>query len=93
MSSAFGPFSFPNPGQPVLHRRLNATLAALIMNRAFKIMLVLGIVLTLVGMGVGFTAMFIAPESELAVYFIGIVPVGFLLTFAALTGWILAGGK
>jgi polyferredoxin len=63
------------------------------MNRAFKIMLVLGILLTLVGVGVGFTAMFIDAESELAVYFIGIVPVGFLLTFASLTGWILAGGK
>lgn len=62
------------------------------MNRAFKIMLVLGIILTLVGVGVGFTAMFIDAES-MAVYFIGIVPVGFLMTFASLTGWILAGGK
>ncbi|MGB9669896.1 MAG: hypothetical protein ACP5OY_04730 [Halothiobacillaceae bacterium] len=63
------------------------------MNRAFKIMLVLGIILTLVGAGVGFTAMFMDAESELAVYFIGIVPIGFLMTFAALTGWVLAGGK
>lgn len=63
------------------------------MNRAFKIMLVLGIILTLVGMVVGFTAMFIDAESSLAVYFIGIVPVGFLMTFASLTGWIMSGGK
>lgn len=63
------------------------------MNRAFKIMLILGILLTLIGVGIGFTVMFLNPESDLAIYFIGIVPVGFLLTFAALTGWILAGGK
>lgn len=62
------------------------------MNRAFKIMLMLGIVLTLVGMLVGFTAMFMDVEN-FAIYFIGIIPVGFLLTFASLTGWIMAGGK
>jgi len=63
------------------------------MNHAFKIMLVLGIILTLVGVVVGFTAMFIDAESGLAIYFIGMVPIGFLMTFASLTGWILAGGK
>ncbi|MEW6765443.1 MAG: hypothetical protein AB1344_06620 [Pseudomonadota bacterium] len=62
------------------------------MNKAFKILLILGIVLTVVGSLVGFTAMFMEEET-LAVYFIGIVPVGFLMTFAALTGWVLAGGK
>ncbi|TQV64752.1 MAG: hypothetical protein FNT29_04050 [Halothiobacillaceae bacterium] len=61
------------------------------MNRVFKIMLVLGIILTLVGSIVGFTAMFMDDEG-FAVYFIGMVPVGFLLTFASLTGWVMAGG-
>lgn len=63
------------------------------MNRAFKIMLILGIILTLVGMIVGFTAMFMGVEEGFALYFIGIVPVGFLLAFASLTGWIMSGGK
>ncbi len=62
------------------------------MNKAFKILLILGIVLTVVGSLVGFTAMFMDDES-IAIYFIGIVPVGFLMTFAALTGWVMAGGK
>ena len=62
------------------------------MNRAFKIMLILGIILTLTGMIVGFTAMFMGSEG-FALYFIGIVPVGFLLAFASLTGWIMSGGK
>ncbi len=60
--------------------------------RSFKILMVVGMVLTFIGLIVGFTAMFIDADSA-AVMFIGIIPVGFLMTFGGLTGWVLAGGR
>lgn len=67
--------------------------AALTMNLAFKVLLLFGIITTLVGTVVGFTVMFMDAENSLAIYFLASVPIGFLITFAALTGWVLNGGK
>ena len=61
-------------------------------NRVFKWTLVIGIVVTLFGVIAGFTTMFMGLDN-FALYFIGVVPIGFLFVFAALTGWIMAGGK
>ncbi len=62
------------------------------MNRMFKWTLVVGIVVTLFGVIAGFTTMFMGMDN-FAMYFISVVPIGFLFVFAALTGWIMAGGK
>lgn len=62
------------------------------MNRLFKWLLIVGSILTLFGVVVGFATMFMG-HDELALYFIGVIPIGFLLVFASLTGWIMSGGK
>ncbi len=61
-------------------------------NRLFKWTLVIGILVTSFGVIAGFTTMFMGLDN-FALYFIGVVPIGFLFVFAALTGWIMAGGK
>ena len=62
------------------------------MNRLFKWTLIVGIVVTLLGLISGFTTMFMGHE-DFAKYFISVIPIGFLFVFAALTGWIMSGGK
>ena len=62
------------------------------MNQLFKWTLVVGIVVTALGLVAGFSAMFMGQE-DFAKYFITVIPIGFLFVFAALTGWIMSGGK
>ncbi|MFP4155015.1 MAG: hypothetical protein ACOC00_03280 [Halothiobacillaceae bacterium] len=61
--------------------------------RASKWMMIVGIVLTAIGMIFGMGGMMLGYTDTAVVDLIMIVPGGFLMTFAGLTGWILSGGR
>ena len=53
------------------------------MHKAGKIAVITGIALIVSGMIIGFTALFLNKQSE-AIQFLGIIPVGFIVTLAGI---------
>ncbi len=71
-------FSFPPPFFPL-------------MKQAAKLVLILSIAVTAVGLVVGLGGM-LFDFGDFAFKFLMLVPFGFLFTFASLTVWVLLGG-
>ncbi|MGC9455989.1 MAG: hypothetical protein ACP5DC_00565 [Halothiobacillaceae bacterium] len=77
----------PSPPEPVARTGNDA------IGQASKWMMIVGIVLTAVGMIFGMGGMMLGYTDTAVVDLIMLIPGGFLMTFAGLTGWILAGGR
>ncbi|HDP89269.1 MAG TPA: hypothetical protein ENN42_04830 [Thioalkalivibrio sp.] len=60
------------------------------MLRFGRLAVIVGIIITSLGMVVGFSALFTGADT-FAKPFLGIIPVGFLMTFAGLTTTLLIG--
>jgi len=54
--------------------------------------IIAGIILTVIAMGLGFSAMF-REDEEWAKFFLSMIPIGFLLTFTGLVTVLLTGPR
>lgn len=61
------------------------------MKQFAKITLIFSLIITGLGLVLGFGAMFLFPDSP-AVNLLVLAPIGFLLLFASMTVWVLLGG-
>lgn len=60
-----------------------------------KVLLVLGAIMTAVGVIGGFGAMFLMKDGSHSVFLdlLMLAPLGFLMAFTGITGWVISGGK
>lgn len=60
-----------------------------------KVLLVLGAIMTVVGVVGGFGAMFLIKGGGHSVFLdlLMLAPLGFLMAFTGMTGWVISGGK
>jgi len=80
--------SRPAPIRPASSRKNSDAIG-----RASKFMMIAGAILTAIGMIFGMGSMLLGFTESAVMDLIMIVPGGFLMCFAGLTGWVLAGGK
>lgn len=60
-----------------------------------KVLIVLGAIMTLIGVVGGFSAMFLIKNGSQSVFMdlLMLAPLGFLMAFTGITGWVISGGK
>ena len=60
-----------------------------------KVLLVVGAILTAIGVIGGFSAMFMIKNGSDSIFMdlLMLAPLGFLLAFTGITGWVISGGK
>ncbi|MDD3575653.1 MULTISPECIES: hypothetical protein [unclassified Halothiobacillus] len=60
-----------------------------------KVLIVVGAIMTTIGVIGGFSAMFLMKDGSHSVFLdlLMLAPLGFLMAFTGITGWVISGGK
>jgi hypothetical protein len=60
-----------------------------------KVLIILGAIMTVIGVVGGFSAMFLMKDGSHSVFLdlLMLAPLGFLMAFTGVTGWVISGGK